>query len=200
MEGARAAANDAAQQTAAREAEAEVAAEEQQRLEDEHFQKLKEEKAQQELAEYEKWKSEIVFEGKGELEAEEEQKDVEIKAFLRDRAAQVEAHAQQQQQNLNAEVDKHNSNSDTSQKKEDDIHILVLQDAARDLQTSVEKLVSFIEHFVLQQTDLFGVFDDRGKFIFIAKSHFQQIAQFVKRRGRVSVEELARECNRIVLG
>lgn len=36
-----------------------------------------------------------------------------------------------------------------------------------------------------------GVLDDRGKFIFISTEELQKVADFVRKRGRVSLRELA---------
>ncbi|XP_042877292.1 DDRGK domain-containing protein 1-like [Penaeus japonicus] len=45
---------------------------------------------------------------------------------------------------------------------------------------------------------LTGVIDDRGKFIYISKDELQQVAKFIKQRGRVSVAELAESSNKLV--
>lgn len=43
-----------------------------------------------------------------------------------------------------------------------------------------------------------GVFDDRGKFVHINASELESIAQYIERKGRVGVSELANASNRMV--
>ena len=43
-----------------------------------------------------------------------------------------------------------------------------------------------------------GVIDDRGKFIYVSTEEMNQVADFVKRRGRVTISELVRESNSII--
>ena len=75
--------------------------------------------------------------------------------------------------------------------------MVVLHDLARDLAVSVERIVSGIEHLIAEN-ELSGVFDDRGKFIYITTEEFDNISKFIRQRGRVSMPELVRECNRVV--
>jgi hypothetical protein len=48
-----------------------------------------------------------------------------------------------------------------------------------------------------QRGELNGVIDDRGKYIYITLEEMDQVCRFIKRRGRVSLEEIAAE--RLVL-
>ena len=43
-----------------------------------------------------------------------------------------------------------------------------------------------------------GVIDDRGKFICVTEDEMKAVAKFIKRRGRVSVMDLAVESNKLV--
>ncbi|XP_016116465.1 DDRGK domain-containing protein 1-like [Sinocyclocheilus grahami] len=43
-----------------------------------------------------------------------------------------------------------------------------------------------------------GVIDDRGKFIFITPEELNAVAQFVKKRGRVSISELVQASNTLI--
>ena len=43
-----------------------------------------------------------------------------------------------------------------------------------------------------------GVVDDRGKFIYVSTEEMQQVAAFVRRKGRVTISELVRESNSII--
>lgn len=46
--------------------------------------------------------------------------------------------------------------------------------------------------------ELSGIFDDRGKFIYITEDEMNKVVDFIKQRGRVSIQELARESNRLI--
>jgi flagellar biosynthesis GTPase FlhF len=51
----------------------------------------------------------------------------------------------------------------------------------------------------LEQTGcLTGVFDERGKFIFITPEEFSKVAAFINKRGRVSIQEIVAESNRLI--
>lgn len=43
-----------------------------------------------------------------------------------------------------------------------------------------------------------GVFDDRGKFIYISPEELKAVADFIEKKGRVSISELARESNKLI--
>jgi len=43
-----------------------------------------------------------------------------------------------------------------------------------------------------------GVMDDRGKFILITRFELEKVANFIKKRGRVSIEDIAYESNRLI--
>jgi hypothetical protein len=45
---------------------------------------------------------------------------------------------------------------------------------------------------------LSGVFDDRGKFVYLPRSELESIADFVKRRGRVGIAELVKQTSHLV--
>ena len=47
---------------------------------------------------------------------------------------------------------------------------------------------------------LSGVVDDRGKFIYIERREMQEMAQFIKKKGRVRISALAHESSRLGLG
>jgi hypothetical protein len=45
---------------------------------------------------------------------------------------------------------------------------------------------------------LTGVLDDRGKFIFISRSELDAVAAFIKKKGRISISELAKASNKLI--
>ncbi|AYU75708.1 hypothetical protein, conserved [Leishmania donovani] len=170
-----------------RDAEAARREEELKAAEEAALQQLRRDKKKAEDEEYAKWVSHIGVEERGELGDEERERQTRLQSFLLGRAAQVQARAQRSA-----------AGAKSSPSEEECIHVLILQTAARDLKVSVEELVSTIEQ--LSQADkVHGVFDDRGKYVFIAPEQFPLLAQFIRLRGRVSVQEFTRECNRIVM-
>uniref|UniRef100_A0A1I7TBB6 DDRGK domain-containing protein 1 n=1 Tax=Caenorhabditis tropicalis TaxID=1561998 RepID=A0A1I7TBB6_9PELO len=58
---------------------------------------------------------------------------------------------------------------------------------------AVNRLQHFIEEGLLQ-----GVMDDRGKFIYISEEEFAAVAKFINQRGRVSIQEVAEQSNRLI--
>merc|ERR1711871_1738820 len=51
---------------------------------------------------------------------------------------------------------------------------------------------------LLMMGRIHGVIDDRGKFICITEDEMKKVAKFIKRRGRVSVMDLAVESNKLI--
>lgn len=51
---------------------------------------------------------------------------------------------------------------------------------------------------LLAEQRITGVFDERGKFIYISEEEKQRIKELIKAKGRISIEDLTIECNRIV--
>jgi hypothetical protein len=45
---------------------------------------------------------------------------------------------------------------------------------------------------------LTGLIDDRGKFIHITVEEMEKVAKFITRKGRVSIEDIARESNKLI--
>jgi len=43
-----------------------------------------------------------------------------------------------------------------------------------------------------------GVIDDRGKFIYVTKEEMEAVARFVNKKGRVNIEQIAAESNRLI--
>jgi hypothetical protein len=57
---------------------------------------------------------------------------------------------------------------------------------ARRAQDAIERLRA-----LEAEGDLTGVMDDRGKYIYISRDEMAAVADFIRRRGRVAVAELA---------
>eukprot|EP01130_Rhizamoeba_saxonica_P004452 TRINITY_DN1818_c0_g1_i1.p1 TRINITY_DN1818_c0_g1~~TRINITY_DN1818_c0_g1_i1.p1 ORF type:complete len:221 (-),score=79.02 TRINITY_DN1818_c0_g1_i1:14-676(-) len=51
---------------------------------------------------------------------------------------------------------------------------------------------------LLEDNRISGIIDERGKFIYISKEEMLNVASFINRRGRVSIQEIARESNKLI--
>ncbi|CBH15335.1 hypothetical protein, conserved [Trypanosoma brucei gambiense DAL972] len=165
------------------------------------LQELREEKKRQEDEEYAKWVEGIGVVERGEIGDEERKKHDNLVKYLITMPGN--GGERQQQRVIDAE------NFGEGKKVGDETitrgtesssrgNILILNDVARMHGLSVEVTVQVIEK-LLEDGVISGVFDDRGKFVMLSEEHYKQIAEFVKLRGRVSMKELARECNRIIM-
>ncbi|KPA73606.1 hypothetical protein ABB37_09738 [Leptomonas pyrrhocoris] len=191
-------------ETTLRAAEAELREEELHAAEESALRQLRADKERADNEEYAKWVGHIGVEERGELGDEARERQTRVQAFLLERAAQVQARARRSSAAVAATCEPHGSSEahkeeeEEGKDKEKEGHVLVLQAAARELKVSVEELVTTIEQLT-REGKVDGVFDDRGKYVFIAPEHFPQLAQFLRLRGRVSVQEFTRECNRVVM-
>lgn len=156
------------------------------------LQELREEKKRREDEEYAKWVGEIGVEERGELGDEQQQRHARVVDYLITRAEKVAR--QSSPRNEPGE----RAASALEDEGERAKCVMVLQDAARDVGVTVPELAATIEQLLTEER-VMGVFDERGKFVFVSEEHFRQLAKFIKLRGRVSVVELARECNKLIL-
>merc|ERR1712146_849495 len=46
--------------------------------------------------------------------------------------------------------------------------------------------------------EIMGIVDDRGKFISLEENELDAIANFIKKKGRISIADLTNECNRLI--
>ena len=51
---------------------------------------------------------------------------------------------------------------------------------------------------LLEQEQIIGVIDDRGKFIYVTEDELKSVAKFIRQRGRVSITDLAENSNSFV--
>ncbi len=49
-----------------------------------------------------------------------------------------------------------------------------------------------------QEGNLTGVIDERGKYVYISPDEMDAVAKFIKYRGRVSIDEIAAESNKLI--
>ncbi|OQR86408.1 DDRGK domain-containing protein 1-like [Achlya hypogyna] len=75
--------------------------------------------------------------------------------------------------------------------------VVVLEDLAAAFGMSTAATIQRIEA-LLETNRLSGLLDDRGKFIAVSDADMDRVAAYIRKKGRVSVADLARECNRIL--
>ena len=46
--------------------------------------------------------------------------------------------------------------------------------------------------------EISGVVDDRGTFIYITMGELESISKFISKKGRVTLDMVAKECNRVI--
>lgn len=75
--------------------------------------------------------------------------------------------------------------------------VVLLEDLAAHFKLKTQAAIDRITE--LQASgDLTGVIDDRGKFIYISQKELEDVAKFIKQRGRVSITELAECSNNLI--
>lgn len=75
--------------------------------------------------------------------------------------------------------------------------VVVLEDLASHFKMKTQSVIDRIQDLQNEGT-LTGVIDDRGKFIYISEKELQEVAKFIRQRGRVSISELAENSNRLI--
>jgi len=75
--------------------------------------------------------------------------------------------------------------------------VVMLEDLCAKFNIKTQMCLDFIN--LLQERDqLSGVLDDRGKFIYVTEEEYQEVAKFIKQRGRVTLSELLENSNRLI--
>ncbi|XP_034828941.1 DDRGK domain-containing protein 1 [Maniola hyperantus] len=75
--------------------------------------------------------------------------------------------------------------------------VVLLEDLAAHFKIKTQAAIERITD--LQASgELTGVIDDRGKFIYISQKELEDVAKFIKQRGRVSIAELAESSNDLI--
>lgn len=70
--------------------------------------------------------------------------------------------------------------------------VVVLEDLASRFQLKTQDAINRLET-LQKEGQLTGVIDDRGKFIYISMEELENVARFMKQRGRVSISQLAQQ-------
>ncbi|XP_025203680.1 DDRGK domain-containing protein 1 isoform X1 [Melanaphis sacchari] len=76
--------------------------------------------------------------------------------------------------------------------------VIVLDELALKFKLKTQVVIDRIQS-LLEQGSLTGVIDDRGKFIYISQPELDAVASFIKKRGRVSLTELAEHSNNLIV-
>ncbi|KAL5244528.1 hypothetical protein ACI65C_011938 [Semiaphis heraclei] len=76
--------------------------------------------------------------------------------------------------------------------------VIVLDELALKFKLKTQIVIDRIQS-LLEEGLLTGVIDDRGKFIYISQSELNAVASFIKKRGRVSLMELAEHSNNLIV-
>lgn len=75
--------------------------------------------------------------------------------------------------------------------------VVLLEDLAAHFKLKTQAAIDRITE--LQSAgELTGVIDDRGKFIYISQKELEDVAKFIRQRGRVSITDLAESSNDLI--
>uniref|UniRef100_A0A8C1RD90 DDRGK domain-containing protein 1 n=1 Tax=Cyprinus carpio TaxID=7962 RepID=A0A8C1RD90_CYPCA len=75
--------------------------------------------------------------------------------------------------------------------------VVLLEDLASHFSLRTQDAIGRLQDLIADGS-LTGVIDDRGKFIFITPEELNAVAQFIKKRGRVSISELVQASNTLI--
>ncbi|XP_074598726.1 DDRGK domain-containing protein 1-like [Brevipalpus obovatus] len=75
--------------------------------------------------------------------------------------------------------------------------VVLLEDLAGNFQMRTQDAINRI-NALLEDQQITGVIDDRGKFIYITPEELKEFAKFIKRRGRVSIAELVENSSQLI--
>ncbi|CAN7982402.1 unnamed protein product [Ixodes hexagonus] len=75
--------------------------------------------------------------------------------------------------------------------------VVILEDLAAKFQLKTQDCIDRVQALLANET-LVGVIDDRGKFIYITRTELEQVALFIRQRGRVSISELFENSNSLI--
>jgi len=75
--------------------------------------------------------------------------------------------------------------------------VILLEDLAAHFNLKTQEAIDRLEN-LQEMGRLTGVMDDRGKFIYISEEELNNIAKFIKQRGRISITDLAESSNTLI--
>ena len=74
---------------------------------------------------------------------------------------------------------------------------MILEDLAQEFGLNAQEAVDRVKALA-EMGQITGVFDDRGKFIYITQEEMRAVGKFVVNKGRVSIAALAAESNKLI--
>jgi len=140
-----------------------------------------------------------------EREEAEKQRELEEEAIRKERARKEEAEYQQWKQMISVE----SSGTVLEEQKQreakiedlikfiEDRKVVILEDLAAEFNMKTHEVIELIERLD-KEGRMSGLIDDRGKFICVTREEMEKVAKFINRRGRVSIEDIARESNKLI--
>lgn len=75
--------------------------------------------------------------------------------------------------------------------------VVILEDLAARFSLKTQDCIDRVQALLADET-LVGVIDDRGKFIYITRKELEEVAHFIRQRGRVSISELVDSSNSLI--
>lgn len=75
--------------------------------------------------------------------------------------------------------------------------VVLLEHLAAHFKMRTKDVVDRIQHLI-SDGSLIGIIDDRGKFISISQEELESVAKFIRQRGRVTVDELVVNSNKLI--
>ena len=134
------------------------------------------------------------------LEAEERQKAEEEKQRLEDEEAAKWMHMMSVEQDGSGEADVRQEDQGLLQRFVDFIKerkTVLLEELAAEFDLRVPDVINRVQGLE-QMGRITGVMDDRGKFIYISSEEMAAVADFIQKKGRVSIAELAKRSNELI--
>jgi len=77
------------------------------------------------------------------------------------------------------------------------VKVVTVEELASEFQQRTQDAVARLRQLD-QEGRIQGVMDERGKYVYITQEEFESVAAFVRRKGRVSKEELASVSNKLI--
>jgi len=140
-----------------------------------------------------------------EREASERQMQLEEEQIRKERAKKEEEEYQQWKQMISVEAS--GTVVEEQQEKESKIEdfirfirerkVVMLEDLAAEFTMKTMEAIELIERLD-KEGKISGLVDDRGKYIHVTREEMEKVAKFINRRGRVSIDDIARESNKLI--
>lgn len=141
-----------------------------------------------------------------EKEKEEEEKRKELERIAKEEQARKE-HEAYLEMAANFEVEEEGLDNEGEGDSEDMLNkfinyineqkVVMLEQLAAQFKMKTKDVVDRIQNLIANGS-LVGIIDDRGKFISITNDELQSVSKFIRQRGRVTVDELVVNSNKLI--